>query len=141
MIKWYTTQFPMSYVVVFFVSVPMCEMRGDCSFCWYWWNCWLSLFKTYLLNVYNSQCFKTNTICIVFIIKWRVRVMVFNATFNNIAVISWRELILIKLYFLIFFLKTNFIHSLDIFFLLWNCFIFFILWCTNLWKQSNKSIK
>ena len=89
-------RFPMSYVVVFFVSVPMCEMRGDCSFCWYWWNCWLSLFKTYLLNVYNSQCFKTNTICIVFIIKWRIRVMVFNATFNNIAAISWRSVLLVE---------------------------------------------
>jgi hypothetical protein len=21
------------------------NMRGDCSFCWYWWNCWPSLFK------------------------------------------------------------------------------------------------
>jgi len=19
-------------------------VRGDCSFCWYWWNCWPSLF-------------------------------------------------------------------------------------------------
>ena len=22
-----------------------CEDWGDCSFCWYWWNCWPSLFK------------------------------------------------------------------------------------------------
>jgi hypothetical protein len=20
-------------------------MNGDCSFCWYWWKCWPSLFK------------------------------------------------------------------------------------------------
>ena len=20
------------------------DVRGDCSFCWYWWNCWPSLF-------------------------------------------------------------------------------------------------
>jgi len=20
-------------------------MTEDCSFCWYWWNCWPSLFK------------------------------------------------------------------------------------------------
>jgi hypothetical protein len=25
--------------------VQWVKMRGDCSFCWYWWNCWLSLFK------------------------------------------------------------------------------------------------
>jgi hypothetical protein len=21
------------------------EVRGGCTFCWYWWNCWPSLFK------------------------------------------------------------------------------------------------
>jgi hypothetical protein len=25
--------------------VQWVQMRGDCSFCWYWWNCWPSLFK------------------------------------------------------------------------------------------------
>lgn len=25
--------------------VRWCEVRGDCTFCWYWWNCWQSLFK------------------------------------------------------------------------------------------------
>ena len=23
----------------------MFAFRGDCSFCWYWWNCWPLLFK------------------------------------------------------------------------------------------------
>jgi len=27
---------------------------------------------------------------------WRVRVMVFNATFNNISVISWRSVLLVE---------------------------------------------
>jgi hypothetical protein len=31
-------------VVVFFYD-QWFEMRGDCSFCWYRWNCWPSLFK------------------------------------------------------------------------------------------------
>jgi hypothetical protein len=22
-------------------------MRGDCSFCWYWWNCWPSLLQLF----------------------------------------------------------------------------------------------
>ena len=28
--------------------------------------------------------------------KWRVRVMEFNATFNNISVISWRSVLLVE---------------------------------------------
>jgi hypothetical protein len=40
--------------------VQWVEVRGDCSFCWYWWTCWLLLFKlsfhlwsanTYSLNI------------------------------------------------------------------------------------------
>ena len=30
--------FPTSRVVVFFVFSE--KVRCDCSFCWYWWNCW-----------------------------------------------------------------------------------------------------
>jgi hypothetical protein len=40
--------FPMSYVVVFF-RVQWVKVRGDNSLCWYWWNCWPSLF--------NLSCF------------------------------------------------------------------------------------
>ena len=29
----------------FLHSASWVKMRGDCSFCWYWWNCWPSLFK------------------------------------------------------------------------------------------------
>ena len=36
--------FPTSYVVFSF-HVQWVWMRSECSFCWYWWNCWLSLFK------------------------------------------------------------------------------------------------
>jgi hypothetical protein len=31
--------------------VQLVRVRGDCSFCWYWWNCWPSLFKLSLHNV------------------------------------------------------------------------------------------
>jgi len=37
-------------VVVFFIFTDF-ESRGDCSICWYLWNCWRSLFK---LSFYNS---------------------------------------------------------------------------------------
>jgi hypothetical protein len=30
------------------------------------------------------------------IIKYRVRVIMFNATFNNISVISWRSVLLVE---------------------------------------------
>jgi len=29
-------------------------------------------------------------------IIWRVRIMMFNATFNNISAISWRSVLLVK---------------------------------------------
>ena len=43
-------EFPTSYVLVFFMFIV--QMRGDCSFCWYWWNCWPSLFK---ISFYNCM--------------------------------------------------------------------------------------
>ena len=30
------------------------EMRGDCLICWYWWNCWPTLFKLSFYNERNS---------------------------------------------------------------------------------------
>ena len=40
--------FPTSYVVSNFC---LCSVRGDWSFCWYWWNCWPSLFKLSFHNI------------------------------------------------------------------------------------------
>ena len=37
------SEFPTSYVMVFFMFNYF-KVRCDCSFCWYWWNCWPSLF-------------------------------------------------------------------------------------------------
>jgi hypothetical protein len=34
----------------FFLCVQRVKARGDCSLCWYWWNCWPLLFR---LSFYN----------------------------------------------------------------------------------------
>jgi hypothetical protein len=31
------------------IYVQWFEVRDDCSFCWYWWNCWPSLFKLFFI--------------------------------------------------------------------------------------------
>ena len=31
------------------------EVRGDCSFCWYWRNCWPSLFKLSFHKLYSKN--------------------------------------------------------------------------------------
>ena len=33
------------------------EFRGDCLFCWYWWNCWPSLFKLSFHDVALSSVY------------------------------------------------------------------------------------
>ena len=33
------------HVLVFLFCVRRFEVKGICSFYWYWWNCWPSLFK------------------------------------------------------------------------------------------------
>jgi hypothetical protein len=37
-------EYPTLYVLVF-IMVSDVEVRGDCLFCWYWWNCWPSWLK------------------------------------------------------------------------------------------------
>ena len=38
------------------VAFLFSELRDDCSLCWYWWNCWPSLFKLSFLKFdYNTQ--------------------------------------------------------------------------------------
>ena len=33
-------------------NVHWVKLRGDCSFCWYWWNCWTLLsFHNYILDI------------------------------------------------------------------------------------------
>jgi len=46
------TWIPMSYVVGF-LYVQGVKMRGDFTFCWYWGNCWSSLFKLFFLHNIN----------------------------------------------------------------------------------------
>ena len=82
--------FPMSYVVVFF-RVQWVKVRGDNSLCWYWWNCWPSLFKLSFHNfnwIKHYQYMYYDLILILF--------LVFNATFSNISAISWRPVLLVE---------------------------------------------
>jgi len=59
LIKWFNTAtfVPVQsqdlnfHAVVFLCSESSVNMIGDCSFCWYWWNRWPSLFLDFL----NSQ--------------------------------------------------------------------------------------
>ena len=44
----------------------------------------------------SYQIYSEDNECIIFIISSRVIVMVFDATFNNISVISWRSVLLVK---------------------------------------------
>ena len=59
-------RFPMSYVVVFFCA-QWGKARKDCSFCWFWWNCWPLLFKLSLFCWYWWNCwpllFKLSLFC------------------------------------------------------------------------------
>ena len=43
----------LTYVVVF-SCVQWLQIKGNCSFCWYWWNCWPSLFKPFFHKSYTS---------------------------------------------------------------------------------------
>ena len=46
--------FPMSYDEVF-LCVQWIKRRGDCSFCWYLWKCWPSLFRLSFINI-DTHC-------------------------------------------------------------------------------------
>ena len=71
--------FPTSYPVVI-LYVPWVNMRGGCSLCWYWWNCWPSLFK---LSFHNTILSRKNEDDIKI---WKTN------TNTNIVWSSWRQL-------------------------------------------------
>ena len=49
----------MDFLCHMYFCVHWVKLRGDCSFCWYLWNCWLLLFKisfhNYILDVNTWQ--------------------------------------------------------------------------------------
>ena len=47
------------FSMVFFV---FSKLRGDCLFCWYWWNCWPSLFKLsfHIITLIISRSIRTS---------------------------------------------------------------------------------
>ena len=71
--------------------VLLCIMSGGGYGCLHWWLIWLIIED---FNIYMKIC------CFVFcrIQKFfcLVRLMMFNATFNNISVISWRSVLLVR---------------------------------------------
>ena len=68
---------------------------------WHWtaiYDVWLMISRhAYILSLLSSQShLKIYYHIHVYIILLLVRVMVFNATFNNISVISWRSVLLVE---------------------------------------------
>ena len=49
------TGIPPWYIVVVFIYVRWVQVRGESSFCWYWWNCWPSMFKLSYHNTRNNS--------------------------------------------------------------------------------------
>ena len=63
----------MSFSFLFFcVCVQLLELRSDCLFCCYWWNCWQRLFKLYFHNA--STC-----VFLYYIYRWELN----KARLNN----------------------------------------------------------
>ena len=46
--------FPTPSVVVFIYD-QWFKVRGNCSFCWYWWSCWPSLYTLFIADKYPGQ--------------------------------------------------------------------------------------
>ena len=44
-----------------FMCVHWGMVRGDCAFCWHWWNCWPSLFKLPSHNIILFACTSNST--------------------------------------------------------------------------------
>ena len=54
----YNVRPPISIIIsrgIFFFNVYWFRMGGGCSFCWYWCNCWPSLFKLSFHRIENSS--------------------------------------------------------------------------------------
>jgi hypothetical protein len=55
------------HMSIFCLFVQWAKLQGDSSFCWYWWNCWQSIFnlsnhsKPELLGFYINHCYFFST--------------------------------------------------------------------------------
>jgi hypothetical protein len=60
------------------------EVRGGCSFCWYWWNYWLSLFKlSFHKSTWTLQKIMLNgIICSINILDFQLLVQSVSITTN-----------------------------------------------------------
>ena len=58
------------FLFIYFLFVQWVKVRGDCSFCWYWWICWPSLFN---LSFHNTTLFYTSSVSLELLISSQVR--------------------------------------------------------------------
>jgi len=82
--------FPTSNVVVF-CCVQWVNMRGDCTFCWYWWNWWPSQFKLSFddsLAAIHMQRILTYTKNLLLRYSWKIMIHVVDSCIDLIKVFS-----------------------------------------------------
>ena len=58
----------MSHVSWSFVLVQWVKVRNDRSFCWYWWNCWPSLFILSFHSEILNNTISVHSIRVVFVV-------------------------------------------------------------------------
>ena len=57
--------------------VQWVKVRGGCLFCWYWWNCWPSLFKLSFHHLSADNCIKIHSVFKIInyfltFVSWRI---------------------------------------------------------------------
>ena len=67
--------------------VQSVKVRGDCSLCWYWWNCWPSLFKLTFHNTNRTLIFFINVIIVVLTIMTLKKNLFFTNNLNLFCII------------------------------------------------------
>jgi hypothetical protein len=97
------SRFPSGYINIFFSII--CEMRGRCFFLFFICVCLSPLSNLFYL-MFTVYCWLPNSLshrgplkCIgynMYIPIQMVCLMMLNATFNNISVISWRSVLLVE---------------------------------------------
>ena len=63
--------------------VPRVKMRDVCTFCWYWWSCWPSLFNfPFIMRVFDpTSSFSEPIRCQMFILHSRFKI--------EFAILTW----------------------------------------------------
>ena len=113
--------FPMSYAVVLFIFN---EVKVDCSFCWYWWNCWPSLLRP------NKK------ICVYGHMSKKSRVGRSALIFFSFLLSAKPEIVVpgSRIRYFIFEIsgKPSFVEAV-----LWRVMQFFYLLCSQFWQKAS----